>query len=332
MNLITFLTSRGFAIALLSGSIILLIIRTRNPEFHSPIFLILPALVLLSLILCTLKRAIKSEGGMRFWGSIIFHGGLMIWVTAMFISPMVRFSARLSALEGVSVGLEDRDFVEVFERPIFGETSPYISLRLNRYEAKYKDGIFPVDHSAYMNVNYIKGDEYKNEDVRIRINEPLKINGYQFLLEYGGFTPSFRLKNKDGRVIFERYIILSNDTSLEDSFEIKDKGLRIFTRFFPDMYREGGKVGTRSRIPGNTAFGIRIEDEKRPFEIYSGVLKEGDKVEVDGMPFEFNDLKPFVSIQVVNDPVYYQIFIGWGVGLIGLVMRYLPLRVDYEKY
>lgn len=329
MNLIGFLASRGFAVFLLVVSVVLLAVWTRYPDLYSPLFQIVPAMLLLSLVICTVKRVKAGRQGtaVRFRGSIIFHAGMIIGVTTMFLSPLMRFGAKMHAIEGITTSLSDTESATVIERPVFRNRDPDISLTLNRYDAEYKEGRYPVDYSADVTVAFLEGDEYRKTDAKIRINGPLHIRGYQFLLENGGYTPLFVLTDKDGTETFKSFVRLLNVPNKEDSFEIEQAGLIVYTRFFPDMYREWGKFGTRSLVPKNPAFGIKIVRKGTFMQevVFSGVLRPGESASFNGMTLTFEDLKSYVALVVVKDPIYYLVFLSWGIGIVGLLMRYLPL-------
>ena len=84
MNFLSFLTSRGFAICLLAVSVGFLIVWNLYAALYSPLFLVAPALLFLSITFCTLKRVFESYGaeGIRFWGSVTFHIGLLVVIAA----------------------------------------------------------------------------------------------------------------------------------------------------------------------------------------------------------------------------------------------------------
>lgn len=329
MNVIGFLTSRGLAVFLLALSAALMVAWTRYPGFYSPYFLIVPAFVLLSLLTCTLKRIklLGKKAGAPFWGSIIFHFGMIAGVAIMFLSPLFRYSARISPLQGSTVVFNDMDAVSIIDKPVFGASTPDISLKLTGYEVKYEEGIYPIDYAAFVTVGFLEGDEYRRTDSVVRINGPLKLKGYQFLLESGGFTPMFTLHDNDDRELFKSYVRLANAPKIEDSFEIKKAGVIVYTRFFPDMYRDGPKVGTRSMELKNPAFGIKILRKDTRQEVFSGVLKVGEAAVFEGLTLELKELRPFAVLVVVKDPFYWLLFIGWGIGLAGLIIRYFPRRV-----
>jgi hypothetical protein len=137
------------------------------------------------------------------------------------------------------------------------------------------------------------------------------------------------LKDRNGNVIFNKFVPVSNITNQEDAFDIFGAGLTVYTRFFPDMYKEGEKYGTRSRELKNPAFGIKVTTKKDPFrDTWRGVLKKGERTEFNGMTLELADLKPVVTLQIAKDPTYYGIYAGWALIVMGLLVRYSPVFVQ----
>ena len=136
----------------------------------------------------------------------------------------------------------------------------------------------------------------------------------------------FVVAGKDGKIIFNRFARVSNNTSVEDTLAIPDTGIILRTRFFPDMFSEGGKYGTRSMELKNPAFGIKVSTKDDPLhDIWRGVLQKGAKAEFNGLTLEFAEMRPVVTVQVAKDPTYWGIFAGWLVIITGLLLRYAPI-------
>jgi cytochrome c biogenesis protein ResB len=312
MKFLNFLTSRRFAIILLCLSLVLLILW-----------------IFLSISFCTIKRVVdRVKGrGIGFWGSVVFHSGLLIIIAATFIAPITRFWATVVLPQGMNVNLEDGQFAAIHSTPVLEEI-PFISLKLDWQETQYEDGRFPVDHAAGLSIGLMDGDGFRQTDEKIRVNSPIWKDGYQFLLTSGSLSPRFVLRDREGEAVFNRFVNVSNATDQEDTFEIPGTGLTIYTRFFPDMLKKGDNYGTRSRELKNPAFGIKVTTKKDPFRnIWRGVLKKGEKGEFRGMTLEFADLKPVVTLEVMKDPTYYGIFAGWALIVAGLMVRYLPIGI-----
>lgn len=325
---IGFLTSRGFAIFLLAASVAVLALWANYPALYTPYFLILPFLLLLSLTACTVKRVADSRGrgGVRFWASVAFHLGLILGVLVMLLSPLTRYSGTLTVIEGETAEAGAGSDAK-FAGPYLGSAPPFFSLRLDGYKEEYEDGFFPVDYRADVTLGFIEGDEYVRDARVLKINGPIVFDGYKLLLESGGFMPYFILR-REGRIVFEGFVRLAKETRVEDSFEIEQEGLTVRTRFFPDLFVEGGKAGTRSMEAKNPAYGVKVVRRDAPNDyLYIGVIKPGAEAAFGELTLELAEIKPFVDVLAVRDPMYYWFFAGWGVGLAGLVIRYMPDRV-----
>jgi cytochrome c biogenesis protein ResB len=333
MKYLSFINSRGFAIFLLLISLVLLILWNKNPDLYSRLFLVVPALIFLSISFCTLKRVLEGGRGRKtgFWGSVVFHIGLLTVIVATSLGPLTRFYATIILPQGITVNILDEEFVGIHSTPVWGEV-PFISLKLDWQETQYEDGRFPVDHAAGLSIGLMDGDGFRQTDETIRVNNPIRKEGYQFMLESGGLSPMFVLRDREANVHFKQFVNVSNLTGQEDTFEIPEGGLTVYTRFFPDIYKEGDNYGTRSREPKNPAFGIKVTTKKDPFtDIWRGVLKTGERAEFGGMTLEFKDLKPVVTLQVAKDPTYYGIYAGWALIVAGLLVRYVPVLVQGKE-
>ena len=326
MNVLGFLASRGFAILLLGLSILILFVWSRYPELYSHWLLLVPASLLLSLVVCVSKRFLSTTTrGLRFWGSVVFHLGMIVIIIAAIVSPLSRFYAVVILPEDVHVDVSNRDFFFVEHTPL-APPHGFVYFRLNRHETKYREGRFPVEHIAEITVGHMSERGVLAEDETIRVNEPAFIGGFQLLLSRGYLTPRFVLTDQRGKVIFDAMVRLSNITSQEDSFEIPEAGLILYTRFFPDVYRKGRTYRTLSLIPRDPAFGIKVATKKDPFrDIWKGVLRVGEKATFQGMTLEFRELKPVVEVEITKDPSYYLVFAGWIMIVSGLLLRYVPL-------
>ncbi|MBI3755355.1 MAG: cytochrome c biogenesis protein ResB [Deltaproteobacteria bacterium] len=255
---------------------------------------------------------------------------MIVIIASVSLGTIMRFDVGVALPQGMTVNMDDK-FVNINSMPIMGEI-PNFFLRLDWQKDQYKDGWLPIDHSAGLKISHIEGNSFRTVDETIRVNSPVKKNGYEFLLANASLSPLFVLKNREGDILFNQFVNISNKTSAEDKFEIPERGLTVLTRFFPDMFKQGNKYSTRSKNPDNPAFGLRVVSNDAPFkDIWKGVLKPGEKVEFSGMILEFAELKPVVIIQVVKDPTYYGIFAGWVLIVAGLAARYLPAQRLKER-
>ena len=324
MKYISFLTSRGFAVGLLIISIIILVLWSKLQEFYSPFFLLVPGLLFLSMLFCVIKRFAerKKSRNISFYGSMIFHAGMLAWILSTALMPVIGFYASVALPQGFTVDIGNGRFAVIDSRGI-GDI-PAMSFKLdwqrNRYEGQYV-----VERAAGVTISMMTEGGYKNSEEVLRINSPVSRHGYGIMLEGGALSPLFIARDNKGAVVFDSFVNLSNETAVEDSFKIPVAGIIVHTRFFPDVFKEGNEYGTRSSEPKNPAFGIRAVRNEEPFkDVWKGVVKKGEVVPFDGLTLEFADIKPVVTVQVVKDPTYWGIYAGWLLIVAGLVIRYAP--------
>ena len=324
MKIIDFLTSRGFAVFLLAVCIGILIVLTKFQEFYSPAYLIIPACLFISISFCVARRA--AAGG-RDWGSFVFHAGMLAAIAVTAVGTFTRFESMVYLPQDIMINTENDKFVHYNAIP-HGSEPPFFALRLNKLDVRYEKDRFPVDYAAELTVGRFGGKGFEETDETVRVNAPLWLNGYQFLLVKGDFSPRFILSGSKGNVILDSFVNISNEIETEDVHDIPSVGLTLHTRFFPDVFEEDGKYGTRSPQVKNPAFGIRVTAKNDLFkDIWKGVLKPGERAEFNGMTFEFAELKPVVTIQITKDPTYWGIYAGWLLIVAGLVIRYAPLLI-----
>lgn len=291
MKFVGFLTPRGFAVFLLIVSVVFLIIWRTYPDFYSPLFLITPAFLFLSISLCIANRMRKgsSRRNTVFWGSVVFHMGMLIVIAATSIGPLTRFSATATLPQGVLVATDDKRFFAIHENSLGQGKRPFINLMLNDFETRYTDERFPVEYTANISIGILNDESYHNFKENIEVNRPLIYDGYSFLLERGRYSPHLILRDKNGDFLFNGHVDISNKIEPEDKFDVPKTDITLYTRFFPDMHREGNKIGSRSLVPKNPAFGIKIVKRDEPFkDIWRGVLKKGEEVKFDNMTLDYN--------------------------------------------
>jgi cytochrome c biogenesis protein ResB len=328
-RLFSLLGSRGFAIALLVVSIVVLIFWRGNPDYYSPIFLVVPAFIFLSISVCIVKRLKdRPSKDARFWGSFIFHIGMLAIIATTTFGTLTGFFGRTVLPEGVSVPLGNNDLSTITRSSLNPDETPFMTLRLDDFTMTYREERFPVRYAAAITFGILLKDNYRIINESVEINRPFDYEGYRFLLEDGGYSPRFILKTKDGKTLYDGFVRLSNETKREDVFELRGTDLIIQSRFFPDLYKKDGMVGTRSPVLKNPAFGIKVNRKKQDsgILIWKGVLKEGEEAEFAGMTLEFHELRPYVVLLVVNDPTTPWLLGGWVLVVAGLVIRYFPAR------
>ncbi len=328
MKIISLLTSRGFAIALLILSLALLFVFKYLPEYHTKWVLVFPLFIFVSISL-SLYRRIKNRRAawtVAFSGSVLFHVGMLVVMASLMTGEVLRYWVNVSLPRNIPVVVETSPLSRIITVPLF-QAQPFVKIVLDWQDSSFEEGAYAVDHAAGLIVGLIEEDNYKESFEVIRVNKPVWRNGFQFLLRGGGFVYLLKVTDKDGKKLTGEHRRAPGSISEEDSFSIGSEGVEFFVRYFPELFFKDNKYSTLSREALNPALGVRVVSKENPFEdVWKGIIKSREVVDTGDYTLEFVDLRPYVSIEILKDPSYYGIVVGWLLIVLGLLMRYLFVK------
>lgn len=328
MKFIEIITSRSFAIAILILSLVLLLFFKYFPDYYTKWILILPLFILLSISLSLYRRIRKrvQPWTKHFVGSVLFHIGMIVVMISIISGETSRYWSSVIIPRYMPVVVETSVFTTTYSVPAFAD-DPFIKISLDWQDSAFEEDRFAVDHAAGLTIGLIKDDEYVETLETIRINQPVWRDGYQFLLRGGGFVYLLNITDKDGKHVFSDHRATPTSLAVEDSFIVENEGFEVFVRYFPELVSEDGKYGTLSREALNPALGVRIVENKDPFnDAWKGLIKSRETAKYGDYTLKFVDLRPYVTVEILKDPSYYGIIAGWLFIVFGLLMRYLFVK------
>lgn len=260
-----------------------------------------------------------AKGDIGFWGSVFFHGVLITLIGGLAVFHFSGFYATAVITEGQTLRLTRENLTQIERTPLFGMDLPDLVFTLNKFETRYYDESTAVDYTMDFDVAEERsGRSWKQI---IKVNEPLRYGGTEYLVTRQGYSPNFLLL-KDNKPIFDSYVALKLDDESKDIVEIPGEGLVITAQFFPDLARTpGGKVYSKGPRPRNPHFGLDISQRGR--KIYRGLVKEGEGVSFGAYRLEFRDLRHWVTLDLTRETGLGFFFWCGMAGLIGVLVRAL---------
>lgn len=252
-----------------------------------------------------LLRAHKGEKG--YWGSIIFHVSLVIIFLTGVVSAMTRFNAEVILTQGIEIGLNDKDAYIAIEGR---RTLPDLRMTVRTLNADFHGN---VPTRLYGEV-LIDGMTYK-----FGVNMPVNIKNLQITPSRYGIAPRFVIRRgKD--VLLDSYVNLRS-LFVDDYFEVKDEGLKIDVRFFPDFFSDGKRFGTKTMEEKNPVFFLKVY--KNNMLVNRAFLKAGESVEFSGYRIEIPEYTHWVTM-IISSDMGVPIFIaGFILAILGLLIRFL---------
>ena len=287
-------------------------------------------MLFLSVSVCIYRRAFglfrNKEKRIRYghWGSVIFHFSFLIILAGAIVSTWTRFEGMIILTEGQPFKGYPDEYIAVQRKPLFVPDPLDFQLMLQKFKPFY--GTQP----RYVSEVLIEDRGNKTYET-VRNFHALFHKGYTFYQKGHGFSPSFILKDYWGRVIFQAFVsfkshLQGEEVRYEDYFRIPGTGLEVEGRLYPDMIINGGKIKTKSALPDNPVIDIKIKEQGK--EVYRGVIKLGQDINLDRFSLSFNDLRYWSGFRVVKDPGIPVIYLGFGTGIFGLLVRLFSIRVN----
>jgi|Deesub1362A_J573_1020465.scaffolds.fasta_scaffold00004_397 hypothetical protein len=271
---------------------------------------------------------LAEKGMIGFWGSVFFHAVLITVLIGAAIYYFTAFYATLLFTEGQSKVLSEQNLEKIDRKPLFGVQLPKLRFTLEHFYSVYWRDEEPVEYtSKFLIEDLEKGNKWRQT---VRINEPFRYGGIDFLMVFYGFSPNF-IVYKDGRKIFDSYVALSVTGGREDSFNLPYEDLMIRCVFFPD-FREGEEgYYSASPLPREPVFLVNVT--KGGKSLYKGLIPLGQEVSAGEYTIRFNDLRYWITLNLVKETGMGFFFWSSMFGLIGLLVRFLdPDRKIFFLY
>jgi len=250
----------------------------------------------------------RKGSDLGFWGSMIFHFGLLVCFVAVPATAFTVFRGQFLTTNNIPTSLRE-GFIVHEGRAL--TSLPDIDILVKDLKASYEKGIYKLDFRGVLDV--------ENERIPFAVNKPALVRGYQFTLHEFGFASQVILK-KSGSTFFDYYLNLRN-AQQGDYFDLPGTDVRMFVLFFPDFFREGRTIGSRSNETRNPV--LMVSFRQGGEELSKGLIKLGDEIRVGEYEVTFNDLTNWANFVVVKEGGVAVLALGLVIGILGLLLRFL---------
>jgi cytochrome c biogenesis protein len=282
-----------------------------------------------------------EKGYLRESGNLLFHLSLILILIGVSVGSL--FGMRGDAI--ITTGERFINLPTSYDSLSFGKLTNESSLntfsiRLSKFEAKYDPATnTPLDFAAY--VQTIDADGVEKDQI-IKVNSPLTFGNSRVYLQANGFSPFVTVRDEFANVVFQGAVpFLPQDGNLRSIGSIKvpeaDPQLGFVSSFYPTFERVSGSgavsiypellnprllfslwegdLGLDTGIP-QSVYRIDTSTMKR---IALNSLKAGETINYPGGSITFEQVEPWVNLQVVSDPGKSYSLFGGILALLGLL-------------
>ncbi len=266
---------------------------------------------------------VGRRGDLGFWGSVVFHVGLIAALAAVVLTMVGEWRGELQLVEGQVAALDTPGVVVIQRLGPMGQGPPHLVVRLDRVEARYQDDRFAVDYRADLKVLGASG---AIRGGTVGVNQPLTAGGQRFFLQRYGVAPVLEVR-RGGETPLAGPVVLSVLGGREDRFDVPGTRDRIAVRWFGDHVREPGGVRSRSDDPRRPALGLSLEPGPPGSAARPMLLPLGEETSLGPYRVAFRELRRWASFGVDRDPGTPVLFAALVLAAAGLAVRFW----DHER-
>jgi len=290
-----------------------------------------------------------EKGYLRETGNLFFHISLILILVGVLIGGL--FGVRGSAI--LSQGERFVNNATSYDTISFGQISresslPPFTIKIDKFVAKYNTlTSAPEDYTLYVTTVAKPGATPKQQVVKV--NSPLTFGSTRVYLQANGYSPIVTVQDKKGNVTFQGPVpFLPQDGNLRSIGAIKvpdgNPQLGLVSSFVPTYARSSnqgaisvfpelldpkllfsiwqGDLGLDNGVPQSV---YRIDTSKMK-QIALSSLKPGEFLKFSEGTVTFEDVVPWVNLQIVSDPGKSYSLIGGIVAILGLLASLFTRR------
>lgn len=266
------------------------------------------------------------QGEAGFWGSMVFHLGMLVILGGMVMSMVSRSSAGFMVTEGETKDLMAPGVIQA-EESLMGPARVPLRITLKQFIASYIDGRKPVDYRALL---WLEGEGEAGREYTAQVNRPFSSGGSDVYMDRYGFAPRFVLKKEDGTLLSDYYYTVSARGGKTDFFELPEagEGTRVSVTLFPDFRLDpGNKVTNISEEPRNPGAVVTVTRGIHTL-VDRVFVPMGKKVHFEGVTLQFEGWRYWAHFGISRDMGMPWLVAGFFVIVGGLVLRFaFPDRI-----
>lgn len=261
-----------------------------------------------------------EKGSIGFWGSILFHLGIILVVIGFFVTFQTRWAVMSRFTEGVETDVYSQS------EKLFG-APPQVRLgrvmvTLDNFTAAFSQGKFDQDFSGQVSIS----DEWgKRQSFPIAVNQPVKFSGLDLTLQRYGVAPYLNIVDADGNSVIKGYANLRLlDPKKEDSLNLNPEGDVIYFSFFSDYHETegGGFEGDWTYVIKKPALALRLVNRENK-EAGRLFIPLGTTGQLGPYTVSFPDLKLWAGIQVGQESGQELLMLGFLLVNLGVALRFI---------
>ena len=269
-----------------------------------------------------LRRDLSSS---RRWGSLgtyLFHVAFFFLAVGFVLTLLGRQEASVWATVGEPFESRPDQFRSASAPRMMAPGLPALSFEVERITPEFwRDELLFTTLEA--DLRFPSGST-----ATTRINRPLWVSPATFLRMSGfGYTPRYELLDRDGLILDSAFVKLNVfPPGQRDYFTLPDYPHRFYLEVMPDVAIEDGIPVNRSLNLAIPAVALHVHRGR--LDLGRAVLVGAQAYEFEGLRLRFPEIRYWGEFSIVRDPGAPVVFLGYIVGLVGLLLKLTGRRPE----
>ena len=257
-----------------------------------------------------------SRRAAGFWGSMLFHAGLLVVLGGTCMSALGRFAGELVLTEGIPLKLEPSTLLAA-RPPERMRALEGTRITLSDVSATYASPDRLIDVAGVLAIDRPAGETSRE---LASVNEAVWLGDFEATLHRYGFAAEVQAQDPAGKLRAAGTArVRVQPAGAEDDFALEGGGtLRL--RLYPDYTERKGQPALRSAEPLRPVLGFRWLEGDR--EVAAGLVPRGGEAVVNGYRVAFPGLRYWAHFRLSRDPGFAWFTVGALLCVAGLAARF----------
>ncbi len=258
-----------------------------------------------------------------YWGSVIFHTGLMLIMLGAFYDTFLGFQGSFGLMKGQFFNDTPAEYTDTRKGWFNREKGNEFRVFLHDIREEYiRQGVKAYGDFTLM----VDGVAVKRG--LVSSSKPVTYKGLTFYKETFGYFTGISIsspaqkKSAHYRIGLGTHIYPSAETYTR-TYDFPGEPYRIYFNFLPDYNGNKSKPGTLSYKRKNPYLELHVYEKSTKRVLFKGLIRLGQKVVLkDGSELRFHENIPYFAFNVRKGYGYIPVYAGFLVATLGMTLFY----------
>ncbi len=264
-------------------------------------------------------------------GNLIFHLSFFLLLVGILLSTASRSTGLTVVAEGQTFNGLEEEYFSFTPKADYTKRHADVAFTVEKIVPRFWNNDMLLFTGLYSELEPIIPKADSNQIVRLNSSYMPDIFTYINITGIG-ISPRYLLSDNKGDLIDTAFVnLVSFPPGSPDSFQLDSTPYTVYLKIYPDA-----KIGSNDKIFNRSNYLRRpvyetkiVKDEET---VFTGLLTEEDVAEFDDIQLSFPEARLWGQYRIIKDQGLLFIFTGFIVAIVGLIIRYIPIKKEMTLF